>query len=74
MVYYLLFFELQIKSYEFPKIQLKSDLNFYFEFCFNQKSPRVCFLLVRNGSVGSVMRAAGSYENQTHGIAPYPLD
>jgi hypothetical protein len=71
MIYYLLIFELQNKRYEFLKIQLKSYLNFYFEFCFNQKSPRVCFLSVRNSSVGSAMGAAGSYEDRTHEISPY---
>jgi hypothetical protein len=52
MVYYLLIFELQIKSYEFPKIRHKSDSNFCFKLCLNWGSPHVVFLLVRTGLFG----------------------
>jgi hypothetical protein len=41
MVYYLLFFELQIKRYEFPKFGLNSGLKTKFEFYLDQSRPRV---------------------------------
>jgi hypothetical protein len=40
MVYYLLIFELQIKRYDLPKFQLKSDSKSYLNSVLNQESPR----------------------------------
>jgi hypothetical protein len=58
--YYLQFYELQIKRYEFCKIELKSDLKFYFEIILIQTGPRGRFLLVRTGSTGSRLWIVGS--------------
>jgi hypothetical protein len=62
MVYYLLILDLWIKRYEFTKIGVKSDSNFYLNFCLNQGRPRGSSSLEGTGSAGSVTWDARSNE------------
>jgi hypothetical protein len=59
MRYYLLFFELQIKSYEFYKIQLDSGLKFLFGSGLNREPTRGVMPLADTGSCGSGLWAIG---------------
>jgi hypothetical protein len=59
MVYYLLFFELQIKSYEFYKIQLNSGLKFLFGSGLNPGLTHGGSWLHGTGSCGSGLWAIG---------------
>jgi hypothetical protein len=43
MIYYLLFFKLQVESYELSKIWMKSDLKFYLNLVLNQEPTRGVF-------------------------------
>jgi hypothetical protein len=73
MIYYLLFFELQIKRYELPKFGLNSDSNFYLNSVLNRGSTHGGFILGHTDSGGSDLGAVGSYVNQTDLIRWYPF-
>jgi hypothetical protein len=52
MIYYLLFFELQIKRYDLSKFWMKFGLNFYLNLVLNRKPTHGGFLLARTSSDG----------------------
>jgi hypothetical protein len=59
MIYYLLIFELQNKSYELSKIWIKSGLKSYLNSILNLEPTRGGFLLARTGSFGSALWIVG---------------
>jgi hypothetical protein len=73
MIYYLLFFELQIKRYDLSKFWMKSSLNFYLNLVLNHKPTRGGFLLARTGLDGLRFEAVGSKVDWTDLIHPYPF-
>jgi hypothetical protein len=71
MIYYLQFLDSWIKSYEFLKIWIKSDSNFYLKLCLNRKPTRGVILLDDTISDGSDLDAIGSYVERMLHVAPY---
>jgi hypothetical protein len=71
MVYYLLFLDAGIKRYDFCKIGLNSDSDFYLKICLDLGRPRGRFLLVCTGSTGSRIEAVRSYADWMNQMAPY---
>jgi hypothetical protein len=63
--------DLQIKRYDFCKIGLNSDSDFYLKICLNTGRPRGCFLLEDTGSGGSPSWSVRSKEDWTREINRY---
>jgi hypothetical protein len=73
MVYYWLFFELQIKSYEFLKIWHNSDSKSNLNSVLNRKPTCGYFLLVHTGSAGLTLWCVGSKVIWAARIVSYPF-
>jgi hypothetical protein len=71
MIYYLQFLDSCIKSYEFLKIWIKSDSNFYLKLYLNRKPTHGMILLDDTILDGSVLDAVGSYVDRMLHVAPY---